>query len=515
MRRALVVVLGLALLVALTLYAKADLEKRIPKDITKRAKAALVKKGFGDLDVQVDAPKMQVTLSGEVHNIEAKGVAGTIATSIHGVDRRRFLNSVVVRTIGPTKPPTPPFSMQALWQDNRLKLSGDIGPQFRTKMRDHARKLFKGARYIFGSTIHDALAAPKHEAAALVALEALAKISSGKVTITGDQIHFGGTAANQLQQDVATAILQPAVKAPLKLRLALTAIADDDLVEDALNMEEDEVAVLSEDDVAATSTAGDATPETSDGAMTTVDSVGPLDTAAAAVPAAGVDAAPAAPADTAPVKLDTTALAPVDTAPSAAADAAGPATIDTAAAVDTMPAVDTVPAVDTARTAVDTTASGDTANAPDTQAQPTPTADTAQPADVIAVRPITHLDDASCQVALNDLVEGDKRLQFDRRNRLLDRELVKIDQVVDLLNRCPGARVEVQAYWDNYGEPDTVRRRTHRQAATVRKALIERGINPVRLTSRGFGYKRPKHSNATRAGRLLNRRIEFKIKEVR
>jgi outer membrane protein OmpA-like peptidoglycan-associated protein len=47
------------------------------------------------------------------------------------------------------------------------------------------------------------------------------------------------------------------------------------------------------------------------------------------------------------------------------------------------------------------------------------------------------------------------------------------------------------------------------RAASVVKALIERGIDKSRLTSKGFGFTKPIGDNTTPAGRVANRRVEF------
>ena len=42
-------------------------------------------------------------------------------------------------------------------------------------------------------------------------------------------------------------------------------------------------------------------------------------------------------------------------------------------------------------------------------------------------------------------------------------------------------------------------------------ALIERGVDPARLTSVGWGESRPVADNGTEGGRVLNRRTELVV----
>jgi OOP family OmpA-OmpF porin len=52
---------------------------------------------------------------------------------------------------------------------------------------------------------------------------------------------------------------------------------------------------------------------------------------------------------------------------------------------------------------------------------------------------------------------------------------------------------------------------SERRAASVRKYLVSKGVDPSNLTSRGFGPTKPVASNATAEGRAQNRRVEFVV----
>lgn len=52
------------------------------------------------------------------------------------------------------------------------------------------------------------------------------------------------------------------------------------------------------------------------------------------------------------------------------------------------------------------------------------------------------------------------------------------------------------------------------RASTVVRYLIEKGVSPTRLTAVGYAEQRPIASDATAAGRALNRRVEIVLKRI-
>ena len=52
---------------------------------------------------------------------------------------------------------------------------------------------------------------------------------------------------------------------------------------------------------------------------------------------------------------------------------------------------------------------------------------------------------------------------------------------------------------------------SQRRAEAVRKYLVDNGIDTTRLAPQGFGPDQPIDTNATKAGKAKNRRIEFRL----
>jgi len=87
-----------------------------------------------------------------------------------------------------------------------------------------------------------------------------------------------------------------------------------------------------------------------------------------------------------------------------------------------------------------------------------------------------------------------------------------LDDVVDVLVKNPGiALVEVQGHTDARGSDAYNLKLSNRRSASAMQYLISRGINPSRLTSRGYGESQPIAPNTTVEGMSQNRRTEFVI----
>jgi len=100
---------------------------------------------------------------------------------------------------------------------------------------------------------------------------------------------------------------------------------------------------------------------------------------------------------------------------------------------------------------------------------------------------------------------------FDTRNRLVTNAYLMLDQVVMLMNKYPGLKLEIGVHTDNQGAAGTLERLSQTRAQVIVNYLINRGVASSRLTPRGYGSARPVASNATWLDRRYNRRVEFTI----
>lgn len=84
-----------------------------------------------------------------------------------------------------------------------------------------------------------------------------------------------------------------------------------------------------------------------------------------------------------------------------------------------------------------------------------------------------------------------------------------LDKAVEVLLTYKTVKIEIQGHTDTTGPRDHNLRLSQQRAEAVRAYLVSKGVAADRLTARGYGPDQPKADNATREGRIINRRVEF------
>ena len=83
-----------------------------------------------------------------------------------------------------------------------------------------------------------------------------------------------------------------------------------------------------------------------------------------------------------------------------------------------------------------------------------------------------------------------------------------LDEIFSLLNNTP-VMIMLAGHTDNTGPDSYNQHLSEKRAASVHKYFVEKGIDPDKLKTRGYGSSKPIASNATKDGRKRNRRVEF------
>jgi len=88
-----------------------------------------------------------------------------------------------------------------------------------------------------------------------------------------------------------------------------------------------------------------------------------------------------------------------------------------------------------------------------------------------------------------------------------------LDELVAYMVRKDDEKIEIGGHTDNVGSAKSNLVLSAARANTVRAYLLTKGIDPLRVTSKGYGMTVPIASNKTAAGKAQNRRTEVKILE--
>jgi OOP family OmpA-OmpF porin len=96
-------------------------------------------------------------------------------------------------------------------------------------------------------------------------------------------------------------------------------------------------------------------------------------------------------------------------------------------------------------------------------------------------------------------------------SEFLPESFPELNKLLLTMRRNPKLQIEIRGHTDSMGPESYNLRLSRRRAQSVRRYLVEHGVDPDRLLSRGFGLQQPVATNQTAAGRQLNRRVEIFI----
>ena len=88
---------------------------------------------------------------------------------------------------------------------------------------------------------------------------------------------------------------------------------------------------------------------------------------------------------------------------------------------------------------------------------------------------------------------------------------IELDDVIKLLKENPLVFIQINGYTDNVGKPADNLLLSENRAKSVVNYLKSKGIDPRRLSFKGYGETQPVQPNTTEAGRAQNRRTELKV----
>ena len=69
----------------------------------------------------------------------------------------------------------------------------------------------------------------------------------------------------------------------------------------------------------------------------------------------------------------------------------------------------------------------------------------------------------------------------------------------------------IEGHTDNQGADDVNLVLSQKRADAVKAYIANKGVNADRMTAIGFGETKPVADNSVNSGRILNRRVDFKL----
>ena len=103
-------------------------------------------------------------------------------------------------------------------------------------------------------------------------------------------------------------------------------------------------------------------------------------------------------------------------------------------------------------------------------------------------------------------------VQFETdKDILVPGSLPDIQRLAEFLIKKEHIKATIMGHTDSVGDFKHNMDLSSRRARAVKDMLVRLGVNAGRIESKGFGPTKPKASNATLEGRLMNRRVEVQL----
>ncbi|WP_460596999.1 OmpA family protein [Geomonas sp. Red276] len=101
-------------------------------------------------------------------------------------------------------------------------------------------------------------------------------------------------------------------------------------------------------------------------------------------------------------------------------------------------------------------------------------------------------------------------VEFDFNKTVVRAEYTaKINALAAMLKNSPDVTVRIEGHTDSVGRNEPNLRLSEARAQVVARELVARGVSADRISTKGFGFNKPKASNRSAKGRQANRRAEI------
>jgi outer membrane protein OmpA-like peptidoglycan-associated protein len=105
------------------------------------------------------------------------------------------------------------------------------------------------------------------------------------------------------------------------------------------------------------------------------------------------------------------------------------------------------------------------------------------------------------------------RINFDFNEATIrGADIAELQKAVEFLTRYPASKISIEGHTDRSGNAAYNQALSARRAAAVKEYLVQHGVpDGGRISTVGHGASKPVARNATREGRIQNRRVEILV----
>ncbi len=111
---------------------------------------------------------------------------------------------------------------------------------------------------------------------------------------------------------------------------------------------------------------------------------------------------------------------------------------------------------------------------------------------------------------LNETGKAILYINFDTGKSTIKKESMSIiEQIIEMMKQAPDIKISVEGHTDSDGSNESNLKLSEQRAKAVVDAIVNDGIDKIRLSSTGFGEEKPIADNNTEEGKAKNRRVEL------
>jgi outer membrane protein OmpA-like peptidoglycan-associated protein len=129
----------------------------------------------------------------------------------------------------------------------------------------------------------------------------------------------------------------------------------------------------------------------------------------------------------------------------------------------------------------------------------------------VEARLVTFLNDSSAPVSDQSWFDFDRLLFDTGKATLQPASEEQLTNIASILKAYPQVKIRIGGYTDNTGDPATNLQLSEERADNVMAELVRLGIDPARMSAKGYGAEDPIADNSTEEGRQKNRRISLRV----